>query len=115
MLGWNDGKIRTFLPQSEKLLFAINDSHNHGIISIAGMNDGLKIVSGNGRRKKNMEKRKANLYSGRIIERAYRNSFRYKNNKKKTFKLFLVYSIEYASFETLQEIQESCAYLKPQC
>ena len=79
------------------------------------MNDGLKIVSGNGRRKKNMEKRKANSYSGRIIERAYRNSFRYKNNKKKTFKLFLVYSIEYASFETLQEIQESCAYLKPQC
>lgn len=46
MLGWNDGKIRTFLPQSEKLLFAINYSHNHGITSIAGMNDGLKIVSG---------------------------------------------------------------------
>ena len=44
--GWNDGKIRAFLPQSGKLLFAINDSHNHGVTSIAGTNDGQKIVSG---------------------------------------------------------------------
>ena len=41
--GWNDGKIRAFLPQSGKLLFAINDSHNHGVTSIAGTNDGQKI------------------------------------------------------------------------
>ena len=29
--------------QSGKLLFAINDSHNHGVKSIAGTNDGQKI------------------------------------------------------------------------
>ncbi len=28
--GWNDGKIRAFLPQSGRLLFAVNDAHNHG-------------------------------------------------------------------------------------
>merc|ERR1712127_181916 len=31
--GWNDGKIRSFLPQSGKLLFAVNDAHNHGVTS----------------------------------------------------------------------------------
>lgn len=44
--GWNDGKIRAFLPQSGKLLFAINDAHNHGVTSLSGTNDCQKIVSG---------------------------------------------------------------------
>lgn len=44
--GWNDGKVRAFLPQSGKLLFAINDAHNHGVTALAGTSDCQKIVSG---------------------------------------------------------------------
>jgi hypothetical protein len=33
--GWNDGKVRAFLPQSGKLFYAINDAHNHGVTAIA--------------------------------------------------------------------------------
>lgn len=44
--GWTDGKIRSFLPQSGKLLYAINDSHNHGVTAICSTNDCQKIVSG---------------------------------------------------------------------
>lgn len=44
--GWNDGKVRSFLPQSGKLLFAINDAHNHGVTAIAATSDCQKIVSG---------------------------------------------------------------------
>jgi len=34
------------LPQSGRLLYAINDAHNHGVTAIAGTNDCQKIVSG---------------------------------------------------------------------
>jgi WD40 repeat protein len=44
--GWNDGKVRAFLPQSGKLLFAINDAHNHGVTAISATSDCQKIVSG---------------------------------------------------------------------
>ena len=44
--GWSDGKIRSFLPQSGRLLYAINDAHNHGVTALAPTNDCLKIVSG---------------------------------------------------------------------
>lgn len=44
--GWSDGKIRSFLPQSGKLLFVINDAHHHGVTAIAGTSDCQKIVSG---------------------------------------------------------------------
>jgi WD40 repeat protein len=37
--GWSDGKIRAFLPQSGKLLYAINDAHNHGVTALAPTND----------------------------------------------------------------------------
>ena len=37
--GWNDGKIRSFLPQSGKLFYAINDAHNHGVTSLMPTND----------------------------------------------------------------------------
>ena len=44
--GWNDGKIRAFLPQSGRLLYAINDAHNHGVTALAPTNDCTRIVSG---------------------------------------------------------------------
>lgn len=44
--GWNDGKIRAFLPQSGKLFYAINDAHNHGVTALAPTNDCNYIVSG---------------------------------------------------------------------
>lgn len=37
--GWNDGKIRAFLPQSGKLFYAINDAHNHGVTALAATHD----------------------------------------------------------------------------
>lgn len=44
--GWHDGKIRVFLPQSGKLLYAINDAHVNGVTAIASTKDCSKIVSG---------------------------------------------------------------------
>lgn len=44
--GWNDGKIRAFLPQSGKLLYAVNDAHNHGVTALACTSTCQTIVSG---------------------------------------------------------------------
>lgn len=44
--GWSDGKIRAFLPQSGKLLYVINDAHNHGCTSVSATSDGQRIISG---------------------------------------------------------------------
>jgi len=33
--GWSDGKVRAFLPQSGKLLYAINDAHKNGVTALA--------------------------------------------------------------------------------
>lgn len=44
--GWNDGKIRSFLPQSGKLYYVINDAHNHGVTALAVTNDCQRIISG---------------------------------------------------------------------
>ena len=44
--GWSDGKIRSFLPQSGKLLYAINDAHNHGVTALMPTNNCLRVVSG---------------------------------------------------------------------
>jgi WD40 repeat protein len=44
--GWNDGKIRSFLPQSGKLYYAINDAHNHGVTALASTSACDRIVSG---------------------------------------------------------------------
>lgn len=44
--GWSDGKIRVFLPQSGKLLYVINDAHNHGCTAVVSTADGSKIISG---------------------------------------------------------------------
>jgi cilia- and flagella-associated protein 52 len=44
--GWHDGKIRTFLPQSGKLLYCINDAHTNGVTAITSTSDNLKLISG---------------------------------------------------------------------
>jgi cilia- and flagella-associated protein 52 len=46
LTGWNDGKIRSFTPQSGKLLFAIQDAHKDGVTAIAGFTDSTRIISG---------------------------------------------------------------------
>ena len=44
--GWNDGKIRSFLPQTGKLIYVINDAHRHGVTALIGTIDSTRIVSG---------------------------------------------------------------------
>lgn len=44
--GWNDGKIRAFLPQSGKLFYVINDAHNHGVTALALTSDCQRVISG---------------------------------------------------------------------
>ena len=44
--GWNDGKLRAFLPQSGKLLYVINDAHRHGVTALVGTNCSQRIVTG---------------------------------------------------------------------
>lgn len=44
--GWSDGKIRAFLPQSGKLLYVINDAHNHGCTAVTATSDCQRIISG---------------------------------------------------------------------
>jgi WD40 repeat protein len=44
--GWSDGKVRSFGPQSGKLLFVINDAHSGDVSSIAACNDMQRIVTG---------------------------------------------------------------------
>lgn len=46
--GWNDCKIRGFLPQSGKLKFEINNVHTKGVTAVAVVNDGSRIISGGG-------------------------------------------------------------------
>lgn len=43
--GWSDGKIRSFAPKSGKLLYQINDAHNHGVTAITTLENG-GVVSG---------------------------------------------------------------------
>lgn len=44
--GWNDGKIRVFLPQSGRLAYVINDAHHHGVTAISSTSDSARLVSG---------------------------------------------------------------------
>lgn len=44
--GWSDGKIRSFLPQSGGLEYAINDAHKGGVTALAPNSDSSSIVSG---------------------------------------------------------------------
>ena len=42
--GWSDGKVRAFLPQSGKLLYAINDAHKNGVTALALSSDCGRIA-----------------------------------------------------------------------
>jgi len=44
--GWSDGKVRAFLPQSGKLLYAINDAHKNGVTAMAASADCGRLVTG---------------------------------------------------------------------
>jgi WD40 repeat protein len=44
--GWSDGKIRSFTPQTGKLLFAIEDAHSEGVTAVKVLTDCARIVSG---------------------------------------------------------------------
>ena len=44
--GWHDGKIRSFLPQSGKLLYCISDAHVNGVTAITSTSDNQKLISG---------------------------------------------------------------------
>jgi len=44
--GWSDGKIRSFKPQTGKLMYVINDAHRDGVTSLACATDCQHIVSG---------------------------------------------------------------------
>lgn len=45
---WNDGKIRSFTPETGRLLFTINNCHNNGVTAIAMCKDGDRLLSGGG-------------------------------------------------------------------
>jgi WD40 repeat protein len=44
--GWNDGKIRSFLPQSGRMMYVINDAHHHGVTALTTTSDCTRVVSG---------------------------------------------------------------------
>jgi len=44
--GWDDGKIRAFLPQSGKLLYVISDAHAEAVTALAVTSDCGRVVSG---------------------------------------------------------------------
>jgi hypothetical protein len=44
--GWSDGRVRAFLPQSGKLLYAIPDAHPGGVTAVAVSHSGTHILTG---------------------------------------------------------------------
>lgn len=44
--GWSDGKVRSFLPESGKLQYAIPDAHTDAVTAVAFTHDGRRVVSG---------------------------------------------------------------------
>lgn len=44
--GWSDGKIRSFFPQSGKLMWTIEDAHANGVTAIAMTSDGETLITG---------------------------------------------------------------------
>lgn len=44
--GWNDGKVRAFLPESGKLQFVISDAHAEAVTAVCFTNDGKRLVTG---------------------------------------------------------------------
>jgi WD40 repeat protein len=48
ILGWDDGKIRSFTPEKGKLKYEINDAHSKGVTALATTSDCQRIISGGG-------------------------------------------------------------------
>ncbi|KAI3387679.1 hypothetical protein SNEBB_005282 [Seison nebaliae] len=46
--GWNDGKIRSFYPETGNLMYEIHDTHHKGVTALATTSDCGSIVSGGG-------------------------------------------------------------------
>ncbi|CAD7968475.1 unnamed protein product [Amoebophrya sp. A120] len=46
LTGWSDGKVRSFLPQSGRLQYVINDAHRNGCTAIATTCTGTRLVTG---------------------------------------------------------------------
>lgn len=44
--GWSDGRVRSFLPQSGKLSYVINDAHRNGVTAIAVTSGLDRLVTG---------------------------------------------------------------------
>lgn len=44
--GWKDGKIRTFTPETGRLLFCIDQAHKDGVTAIAATKVGKRLASG---------------------------------------------------------------------
>lgn len=47
-VGWNDGEIRAFTPQTGRLMYEIHNAHSKGVTAIAITTCGHRIVSGGG-------------------------------------------------------------------
>lgn len=45
---WNDGRIRSFTPETGRPLYTIHNCHNNGVTAIAMCKDGAKLISGGG-------------------------------------------------------------------
>ncbi|XP_025190982.1 cilia- and flagella-associated protein 52-like [Melanaphis sacchari] len=45
---WNDGRIRSFTPETGRPLYTIHNCHNNGVSAIAMCKDGVKLISGGG-------------------------------------------------------------------
>ncbi|KAL8436887.1 hypothetical protein ACSSS7_001389 [Eimeria intestinalis] len=44
--GWNDGKIRSFTPETGKLIFCIDQAHKDGVTAVGVTIEGSRIASG---------------------------------------------------------------------
>jgi hypothetical protein len=47
-VGWNDGEIKAFTPQTGRLMYEIHSAHSKGVTAIAITTSGHRIVSGGG-------------------------------------------------------------------
>ncbi|KAL8272254.1 hypothetical protein Esti_003810 [Eimeria stiedai] len=44
--GWNDGKIRSFTPETGRLIFCIDQAHKDGVTAVGVTSEGSRIASG---------------------------------------------------------------------
>jgi len=48
IIAWDDGKIRTFYPESGRVMYTIENAHNKGVTALALTSDCRHIISGGG-------------------------------------------------------------------